>query len=299
MQKIIKFSLITFILNIALLANESKIGVSDLTLNVRNAPSLDSKVIGYLQKSRKIIILETVQAKNGYFWYKTPEGYVSESLVKLIPIKTEHKNTENIEVAESKPTEVKTKSIKTETSELKSTNHFNIIKSNLFVSISAGYSFMSVKQENSTGNLLLSRPTSYEGENITIALGYKHLSGNVGTFSATYVHYNDVNFYNYLISYNKVFDYDYSPYIGLVGGVSFVELTQSHLGGSLADSGGSAFAYGVQFGADKKIDDHISIFAQYQFLKAEHTTELQTTSASSKLTRDNQAKINIGLRYFF
>ena len=168
-----------------------------------------------------------------------------------------------------------------------------------FLSVSGGLSIMSVSQNNQVGSIDLGTKPDTKGLNLNFEVGYNYTPNTFATAGISYLKYSDVKLYNYLVSYNKrLKEMPYNTYIGLVGGISNIELTKSLMGGATpSDSSGRELAIGIQIGFEKKLDNDLIFFAQYQFLKAKHTTTLESSPARSELIRDNFSNISFGVRW--
>ncbi len=170
-----------------------------------------------------------------------------------------------------------------------------------FLSLSAGVSSMSVSQNNITGSTVLETKPDDMSFNIEVALGYRFNEDSFSTLSISYIEYDDVTNYNYLGSYNRIFfnTQTLKPYIGVLAGISSLELTKSSVNGKITDAKNSIFAYGVQIGLEQELSNHFRIFAQFQYLKAEQTTSFNLLSGEFELTRDHYLNLNAGMRYEF
>lgn len=169
-----------------------------------------------------------------------------------------------------------------------------------FVGVSIGASKLSVSQNDKVGSISLGTQPDTEGVNANIEIGYKHNMEFFSTLSYSQVKYSEVKLHNYLISYNKTFNKSsYKPYIGVVAGISYIELRKSLINGNTIDKEGKKSVIGVQTGFEKELNDHLVFFSQYQFLKAKHSTSVESNSAKSELIRDNYSNISLGLRLSF
>lgn len=168
-----------------------------------------------------------------------------------------------------------------------------------FIGLSTGSSKMDVTQNDKIGSISIGTPLDNKGSNFNIELGYRYNLKYFSTISYSLIKYNDIKLHNYLVSYNKVFDNQYNPYLGLVGGVSYIELTKSHINSSLPDEKGRKFAIGVQGGLEINIDKNLDFFFQYQYLKAKHITIVESSPARSEFARDNHSNLSIGIRWIF
>jgi len=165
-----------------------------------------------------------------------------------------------------------------------------------FIGVSTGMAYMNVTKTDQTGSLVLTNQPSTKGIGINIETGYEFNKSIFMTGEIEYQKYDDVKLYNYLISLNKRLT-SIPIYLGIVTGMSTIELTKSHINLPITDKIGKSFAIGCQIGYEKPINNKFSIFTQYRFLKASHKTILKTQSAQSELVRDDYSTLNIGFRW--
>ena len=169
-----------------------------------------------------------------------------------------------------------------------------------FIGTSIGYSFMSVKQNDITGSMILGTKPDDTGVNLNLELGYNFTEDTFFTIGLNHQRYNDIKLYNYLVSYNlRLKNISYNPYIGIVGGISYIELTRGHINSPLLDTKGKEFAIGAQVGFEYPLKNNFLLYGQYQLLKAEHKTSLESTPAKSELIRDWYNNLSIGVRWKF
>ena len=60
-------------------------------LNLREKPSVHSKILRVLHKNEKFLIQKSVRGKNSGIWYKIKDGYISSTYVNLIIFKQMYK----------------------------------------------------------------------------------------------------------------------------------------------------------------------------------------------------------------
>jgi hypothetical protein len=169
-----------------------------------------------------------------------------------------------------------------------------------FLAVSTGLSQMSVKQNDKVGSFpILSLQPDTQGMNLNVELGYNYTKDTFVTVGLHHQKYNDINLYNYLVSYNKKLDYKYNPYIGVIAGISYIELTKSHINSTLPDKQGRELVYGLQTGLEHKLKKDLTLFTNFQYLKANHKTELLSRPAESEFERDDYTSISFGVRWEF
>jgi len=92
----------------------------------------------------------------------------------------------------------------------------------------------------------------------------------------------------------------YDVYVGVVGGISFIEITKSPIANlDISDAKGRKFALGFQTGFEYPLENNLKFFTQYQYLKAEHKTNIHSKTANAQTMRDNYSNISFGLRWNF
>lgn len=169
---------------------------------------------------------------------------------------------------------------------------------NLFFGIQAAYSMMSVNKNDTINATTLSQKISERGYSFNAEIGYNYTPDIFVTTEFNYQYYNDVNVYNSLLSFNKRFIYkSIQPYLGLIGGLSTIQLTKSHTESPLNDTTGNQIAVGLQAGIEYMIDTNLCLLAEYQILKAEHATNIYSNPSEIELLRDYHSMFSVGLRW--
>lgn len=172
------------------------------------------------------------------------------------------------------------------------------ISSKYFYEVSTGLSHMSVKQNDQIGSIILGESPDKNGYNLNMNLGYNYSDDTFVTIGLNHQAYHEVKLYNYLASYNKRLDYQYNPYVGIVGGVSYIELTKSPMPSvPIMDELGRRLALGFQMGTEHKLDKKYTLFTQYQYLHAKHKTKLVSNPAVSQLVQNDYSSFSIGVRW--
>ena len=156
---------------------------------------------------------------------------------------------------------------------------------------------MSAEKNDITGSISLSRQIDEKTVNISIEAGVQYQS-YIYSLAYSKIKYNDIQLDNFLILASRTFDYKYfTPYIGLNLGMSFIELTKSHINSSIYTSRGKRTIYGLQVGLNKDISKDISFHTYVQYLKMNHKTALKAGLAESEILRNDNVNLNIGFRY--
>ena len=109
--------------------------------------------------------------------------------------------------------------------EVVSTQNDSDFKDSYFISASFGASMMHENKTDEIGSIPLAQQLDDTGLNMSIGAGYYFTNDIFMTIGLDYLRYDDVQFYNYLLTLNKEFHIAYvNPYIGLVGGISNIKL---------------------------------------------------------------------------
>ena len=171
-------------------------------------------------------------------------------------------------------------------------------KSKIFFGIEATYTMMNVTKKDKVGTISLAKSPSESGYGLNAEIGYNYMSDIFFTAALRYQHYDDVNLYNSLVSINKRFIYnDIRPYVGIVGGLSTIELIQAHTALPLDDTLGNQIALGLQIGVEYMLVNDLLLVGEYQLLKAEHTTTISSSPAKIELIRDYYSTFSFGVRW--
>ncbi len=319
MNKLVKIIFITAMLNTLLLSYD---GIATETLNIRETPSLDAKVIIKKYKNDKIYIIKKVYTKLNGTWYKTKKGYISAELIqfKNKPTKATMQNTYYVDASKLNnkisetffddtqgytkffiPRKIKKQSQISNNTNQKIAKKSIVKKYKYFVGALLGYTKLDATYNKINGAFYPISKSDESGLNFGWEAGY-----NIDKNSFTSVSYNQINLddaklYNYLISYNRILkDVPYNTYVGILGGISYIEVSSSPVNNlNNEDVKGRTTAIGVQIGATYKITTNINFFTQYQYLKAKHITHLVSHNTTAKVVRDDFNNINFGVRWGF
>lgn len=288
------------------------------SINIRKEPSLISKKIGITNQEDIIGLIRKVNVKDCGIWYYTSrKGYISFNQVKPIfpdfptiyindleckNLKKKDnsdydKSTHDLIVIDHKDNEDQDED-QDKNEDKNILNNSNKDKK-LFIGLSLGFTKLSKNKIDKKGSIVSANPIDDNTLNLNIEIGYNYSKNYFSTLSYTQAFYDDIDTYDYLISFNKRFSYSYSPYIGILGGVSYIKLTKSHLNLSIPDKRGRSVALGLQAGIEKNISQYFKLFVNYKYLKVEHKTNLLINTVKSEISRDHFNSLNFGLRYSF
>ena len=255
--------LLTLLVTITLSAST---GILKQDANFRDKPSLNKSIVleTYKRGTKVEVINKVISDKYGT-WYETNKGFVSSELLEVKDIVTKAVNKDK----------------------------------KYFLEVSTGLSVMSVSQYDRTGSMTLKKPDD-KGFNLNFAVGYNYSKDTFATVGVYHHKYSDTKFYNYLVTYNKKLkDMPYNAYAGLVGGISYIEITKAQINAPILKSKSRKLALGVQVGFEEPLEKDLTLFGQYRYLKAEHTTSLESNPAKSDLIRDDYSTFSIGVRWSF
>jgi outer membrane protein W len=170
-------------------------------------------------------------------------------------------------------------------------------KSKFFAMASVGQSNLSV--DNSVdSNILSSDALDDAGSTYDIGLGYKYSKKMFTTANISKTSLATADVTNYYLSANYTFNKSFNPYIGALIGYSQLKWDKSPVTGTTQeDLTSTGLVYGTQFGASKKIDKDLSVFAQYQIMVLDHKLDVNDGAASVKHTSQNN--LTAGVKYEF
>ena len=296
-------------------------GVLKQAANIRESAAIDSKIVTVLPKGTTVHNIKKIYTKNNGTWYKIDQGYVSIELInksntsKVIKQVKVIKEPEVISVVEEpakvieepeiisavkEPAKVERKQAKVieePIKVIKNTITSAFVKKH-FIGMNLGMTTLKATQNNLTADkMILKNKPDTSGTSITLEAGEILSKNRFRTISYSYIKHDEVVFQNYLLSYN--YRYNKNIYAGVVGGVSFIDITKSLVSGKRLYSSGKKMAYGVQIGYERKIKNNITLVAQYQFLKTGHNTALSSVTNNAELIRDNHSNITFGIRMPF
>ena len=156
---------------------------------------------------------------------------------------------------------------------------------------------MSVTQTDQIGSIYLGTKPEDKGLTLNIGLGYHYSFDYFSTIDLDYKDYNDVRLYNYIVTLNKKLSD--SVYLGIIGGISNIELRKKQISLPLSDKYGKEYLYGLQLGYEYLIQNNYSIYLQYRYSKAKHITSLESAPVASNLIRDDYSSFLFGFKWMF
>ena len=271
--------------------------------------SFNSKIINKINADTNKVIIDTKYIKgNKYPWYKLKEGWVNTPFLNIKKFNNNTRINTNInenKIIKNKPSKLVVKKINKDKDNNKNNNKVSnkLTKPykrtyNNFVGISAGYSYMDAKKNNIVGNIPLNEDISTNGMNVSFEFGIRYPK-YFYTLNYENINYDDVEFNRFLLGAFKTFDYKYNPYIGVLAGMSFIELKKSHFNTTIPKAMGKSNAFGIQFGLEHKIYNNISFNPYIRYINTDHKTILKANPARAKIIRNNNIDLNIGFRYDF
>jgi len=305
--------------------------------NIREKPSLTAKVINIKFKNEYLDIEKLVFTKTDGTWYKTKNGYISSELISFDNTKNKNHFTSISSLKNSKYyVDVRTLNKKPIIFIDKKTgyayskiilpfkNKEDITKVNFpnkfllnnnkteekkiekkenkyFLGLSLGLSHISTEYNKVNGVFSSVKSSDTNGFNFGWEAGYYINKNSFSTVSYNQMNLNDVAFYNYLVSYNRILkNIPYNTYIGILAGISYSKVTQSPVANLVAkDTRTKANAIGLQIGASYNIKKDLNIFTQYQYIKAKHTTNIISQTAKANIQRSDLSNLMFGIRWDF
>jgi len=258
----------------------------------------NSKILYIINAKAYKEISETKYIKDyEYPWYKIDKGWINTPFLNIKNFdnkinaikKIEKKPKKILSNKTAKKINIKTKSI---------VNKPYIRTYNNFIGISAGYSYVDAKKSNIIGNIPLNENISTNGMNISFEFGIRYPK-YFYTLNYENINYSDVKFNRFFIGAFKPFTYKYNPYIGILAGMSFIELKKAHFNTTIPKGIGKSNAFGLQFGLENKIYKNWTFNPYIRYVNTNHKTILKANPAKAEIIRNNNIDINIGLRYDF
>ena len=180
------------------------------------------------------------------------------------------------------------------------TNGLNLtFKDKLFVYAAAGISQLDVDESLAPNTVLTSGALDNTGSIFEVGLGHRYNKKIFTTFSLQRNKLENANIHNiygsvnYQLSTKKV-----KPFIGLLAGHSRLKWStpphQVRINKNLTSKG---FMYGVQMGIEKKLQNNLSVFIKYQFIKNDHKIEI--VDNKSNIRHNSEQNLLLGLQYSF
>ena len=167
----------------------------------------------------------------------------------------------------------------------------------LFLVLTTGYSKIEISTTLNSG-ALSSGALDDSGLNFDIGLGYRYNSDIFTTANISRTILDIVDFTNFYLTINRQYnDKPYKPYIGAIVGYSEIVYTHDLLKTTTSKSSkGGRFFSGIQAGITKKLKDKTNLIVQYQLLKYDHKSNI---NSNDNLQHKWQNNLMIGVRYDF
>ena len=177
----------------------------------------------------------------------------------------------------------------------------NTEQSKYFLGVALGFTHLDTSYNKVNGAFSPVNSSDKNGYNFGWEVGYNIDENSFTTLSYNQINLDDAKLYNYLLSYNRrLADLPYNTYVGVLGGISYIETTKSPVANlNNTDAKGKTNILGVQVGSEYKIQKDLNFFAQYQFLKVKHTTNIVSGTAKATVQRDNISNLMFGIRWNF
>ncbi|WP_201352640.1 hypothetical protein [Hydrogenimonas urashimensis] len=168
----------------------------------------------------------------------------------------------------------------------------------LFAGISAGFGHLDIEKKE--------RPVlHYDCDDTGIVygavVGYE-IDGNFfTTLNYQHTRLDDIDLDDFFATINYRFDtlYTLSPFVGVLGGYSFMEWRKNPFDASRADTSSEGFIGGGQIGADAPIFENLRLFTLYRYIFLDHTTSISTNSQAGEIDHTSNQVIEMGIRYGF
>lgn len=170
-----------------------------------------------------------------------------------------------------------------------------------FINISLGANLSTAKNISKSGTIDVNLPSKYMFS-YSLEGGYSFDNGIFFSLGVLRSLDNDVVFTNAYATANYRFDpiNDFAPFIGLVGGVSMLTWNTSPIS-DIVSSKSNSFStlYGSQIGLIYVNCSNINLFASYQYLILEHTSDVSILTSSSEIQHNSMHNLNVGLGFNF
>ena len=169
-----------------------------------------------------------------------------------------------------------------------------------FIGIGFGLNSLDVKKQDQVGSIILNHTLDEKATSFTF-LGGMNLSQN-GRVYGNYeiLNLDDVEINSYYLSYDYIFPYFLSPYIGVSLGMADLKWQIDPLVNSqIKDEKLSSLLYGIQGGIEYPIENQLNFYTQLSYQKLDFQTNLISTPAKSTITYESKKAFVMGLKYSF
>ena len=173
-------------------------------------------------------------------------------------------------------------------------------KKRYFVGASLGVAKLGTSYTPMRGSFDLN-PTDTTAASLGAEAGYTLDNEDFMSVEYSRVKLNDATLDNFLLSYNYTLAKPkYDLYVGVVAGISYIDVTKAPAADLDAkDVTGRSFAYGVQAGMEYPLEEDLTLYTQYRYLRLDHTTHLLSALGKADLTRESLQTLSFGVRKAF
>ena len=168
----------------------------------------------------------------------------------------------------------------------------------LFAGVSIGAAFLDIrKSEEPT----LHYDPDEKGLSYGILLGYDINDDFFSTLDYRHTRLDDKDLDDFFATINyRITDfYTLSPFIGLLGGYSFMEWRGDPFDATRKDSSSESLIGGGQIGAHTPLYENFQLFTLYRYIFMDHETSVSTHSKAGKIEDRSNQIIEMGIRYDF
>lgn len=168
----------------------------------------------------------------------------------------------------------------------------------LFAGISIGTSFIEVEKREKPN---LSYNPDDRGIGYGILLGYDISDDFFGTLNYRHTRLDDIDLDDFFATINYRFSdfHALSPFVGILGGYSFMEWRNDPFEAIHRDRTSESFVGGGQVGAHAPLYENFRLFTLYRYIFMDHETSVSTHSQAGKIEERSNQIIEMGIRYDF
>jgi len=170
-----------------------------------------------------------------------------------------------------------------------------------FIGTALGLLYANTKEKSLTGAIELDSAVSTTGVSVNLEGGYYFSKHIFMTLNYHYLLLDDSNFNNIFMSINYEFlkEKTVSPYVGILGGYSFLNWSEYPISSLQSDATSSSLMSGIVMGANVEIVNSLDLFIRYQVWIMNHTTTLENSQGKMQIEHDFGHNASLGVRFKF
>jgi hypothetical protein len=170
-----------------------------------------------------------------------------------------------------------------------------------FIGFTVGMTQFEVTEDSISQDLPLYFQLEDSSINYGVEFGHYFSKNIFATLNYQFSDMKHISFNHAFSTLNYQFDgiYSISPYIGLVGGYGIMSWKSSPIDMVSTTETTASFVGGIQLGTEISINDEISMYIFYRYLKFDYASDVKIDNDEKHIGYNSDQNVNIGILYNF